>query len=102
MLVLRFDNSVMLVSDLPATRRPCLLVLAYSQVRKPGAADSGGAAASRARSGTGRHNCASLANAAWMLAATESTMASPPRGPTIWRPNGRPASSRPIGMLIAG
>src|ERR1700733_6469966 len=66
-----------------------------SNPRNPGVSDNGRAARSFARSGTGRAVRASPCNSASSAAATDSTKASPPRGPTICKPNGIPLRSTP-------
>ena len=62
----------------------------YSKPRNPGISLIARAASRRARSGTGRAVRLSPANSASSSAATDRTNASPPRGPTICRPNGMP------------
>ena len=66
------------------------------------AALMGAEAVSFAMSGTGRAVRGSPASSRSSAAATASTLASPPRGPTIWRPKGMPAWSRPSGSEMAG
>ena len=62
----------------------------------------GGAGASAARSGTGRAVRGSPGEYRLERRRDASTLASPPRGPTICRPNGMPVRSRPTGSEIAG
>jgi hypothetical protein len=73
-----------------------------SNPRKPDISLIGRAAFSRARSGTGRAVRVSAASIASNSAATDNTNTSPPRGPTICKPNGMPCLSRPTGSDTAG
>ena len=75
---------------------------AQPKPRNPGISLIGRAAASFARSGTGRAVRLSPASIRSSSAATASTCASPPRRPTICRPNGIPFASSPTGTDTAG
>src|SRR5215510_5938580 len=70
--------------------------------RNPSIPAMGGEDLSLLRSGLGRAVRVSLASRLSSAAATLMTKASPPRGPTIWRPNGIPCRSSPTGNDSAG